>query len=62
MLIFKILSDCVEPICNLLDALTVIIVNSASLYRGLADLIDAAWRQASRDNACNCRPRRTRVT
>jgi tripartite-type tricarboxylate transporter receptor subunit TctC len=31
-----------EPICNLVDAPTVITVNSASLYGGLADLIDAA--------------------
>jgi tripartite-type tricarboxylate transporter receptor subunit TctC len=31
-----------EPICNLVDAPTVVTVNSASPYRRLADLIDAA--------------------
>lgn len=36
----------------------VITVNAAPPYRKLADLIDTAWRQASRDNVCHFRPRR----
>jgi hypothetical protein len=44
-----------QPVCNLVDAPVAIPVNAAAPY-GKADLIDAG--QASRNNACHCRPPR----